>query len=151
MRVFAAAFAVGLAQSVVVLMNQACIMDTIVHGMAVLLENRSALLALLIIFVFVTLFNFLVVSGSGKAVIIMPILQPLGKILNINQQVLVLTYQYGDGITNSFWPGSSLVQLSMCGVDYGAWIKFCWKIYLSFVVSAFILIMIAHGIGYGPF
>ena len=150
-RVFAAAFAVGLAQSVVVLMNQACIMDTIVHGMAVLLENRSALLALLIIFVFVTLFNFLVVSGSGKAVIIMPILQPLGKILNINQQVLVLTYQYGDGITNSFWPGSSLVQLSMCGVDYGSWIRFCWKIYLSFIVSAFILIMVAHGIGYGPF
>ena len=150
-RVFAAAFAVGLAQSVVVLMNQACIMDTIVHGMAVLLENRSALLALLIIFVFVTLFNFLVVSGSGKAVIIMPILQPPGKILNINQQVLVLTYQYGDGITNSFWPGSSLVQLSMCGVDYGSWIRFCWKIYLSFIVSAFILIMIAHGIGYGPF
>ena len=150
-RVFAAAFAVGLAQSVVVLMNQACIMDTIVHAMSQLLENRSAILALLIIFIFVTLFNFLVVSGSGKAVIVMPILQPLGKILNINQQVLVLTYQYGDGITNSFWPGSSLVQLSMCGVDYGSWIKFCWKIYLSFIVSAFVLIMIAHGIGYGPF
>ena len=149
-RVFAAAFAVGLAQSVVVLMNQACIMDTIVHGMSQLLENRSAILALLIIFVFVTLFNFLVVSGSGKAVIIMPILQPLGKILNINQQVLVLTYQYGDGITNSFWPGSSLVQLSMCGVDYGSWIKFCWKIYLGFIVSAFVLVMIAYGIGYGP-
>lgn len=150
-RVFAAAFAVGLAQSVVVLMNQACIMDTIVHAMSQLLENRSAILALLIIFIFVTLFNFLVVSGSGKAVIIMPILQPLGKILNINQQVLVLTYQYGDGITNSFWPGSSLVQLSMCGVDYGTWIKFCWKIYLGFIVSAFVLVMIAYGIGYGPF
>ena len=150
-RVFGAAFAVGLAQSVVVLMNQACIMDTIVHGMSVLLENKGAIFALLIIFVFVTLFNFLVVSGSGKAVIIMPILQPLGKILNINQQVLVLAYQYGDGITNSFWPGSSLVQLSMCGVDYGAWIKFCWKTYLSFIVSAFILIMISYGIGYGLF
>lgn len=150
-RVFAAAFAVGLAQSVVVLMNQACIMDTIVYGMSQILENRSAILALLIIFVFVTLFNFLVVSGSGKAVIIMPILQPLGKILNINQQVLVLTYQYGDGITNSFWPGSSLVQLSMCGVDYGSWIKFCWKIYLGFIVSAFVLVMIAYGVGYGPF
>ena len=150
-RVFAAAFAVGLAQSVVVLMNQACIMDTIVHAMSQLLENRSAILALLIIFIFVTLFNFLVVSGSGKAVIVMPILQPLGKILNINQQVLVLTYQYGDGITNSFWPGSSLVQLSMCEVDYGSWIKFCWKIYLGFIVSAFVLVMIAYGIGYGPF
>lgn len=150
-RVFAAAFAVGLAQSVVVLMNQACIMDTIVHAMSMLLENKSAILALLIIFIFVTLFNFLVVSGSGKAVIVMPILQPLGEILHINQQVLVLTYQYGDGITNSFWPGSSLVQLSMCGVDYGSWLKFCWKIYLAFIVSAFVLVMIAYGIGYGPF
>ena len=135
--------AVGLAQSVVVLMNQACIMDTIVHGMSELLQNRSAILALLIIFVFVTLFNFLVVSGSGKAVIVMPILQPLGEILHINQQVLVLTYQYGDGITNSFWPGSSLVQLSMCGVDYRIWLRFCWKIYLGFIVSAFVLVMIA--------
>ncbi len=150
-RVFAAAFAVGMAQAVVVLLNQACIMDTIVHGMSILLENKSAVLALFIIFVFVTLFNFLVVSGSGKAVIIMPILQPLGDILHINQQVLVLAYQYGDGITNSFWPGSSLVQLSMCGVDYGTWIKFCWKIYLSLIVSAFILIMISYQIGYGPF
>lgn len=150
-RVFAAAFAVGLAQSVVVLMNQACIMDTIVHAMSTLLENKSAVLALLIIFVFVTLFNFLVVSGSGKAVIVMPILQPLGEILHINQQVLVLTYQYGDGITNSFWPGSSLVQLAMCGVDYGSWIRFCWKIYLSFIASAFVLVVIAYGIGYGPF
>ena len=75
-RVFAAAFAVGLAQSVVVLMNQACIMDTIVHAMSQLLENRSAILALLIIFIFVTLFNFLVVSGSGKAVIVMPHADP---------------------------------------------------------------------------
>lgn len=150
-RVFAAAFAVGLAQSVVVLMNQACIMDTIVHAMSTLLENKSAILALLIIFIFVTLFNFLVVSGSGKAVIVMPILQPLGEILHINQQVLVLTYQYGDGITNSFWPGSSLVQLSMCGVDYGSWLKFCWKIYLAFIISAFMMVMIAYGIGYGPF
>lgn len=150
-RVFAAAFAVGMAQSVVVLMNQACIMDTIVHGMSVLLENKGTFLALLIIFLFITLFNFLVVSGSGKAVIIMPILQPLGKILGINQQVLVLAYQYGDGITNSFWPGSSLVQLSMCGVDYGSWIRFCWKIYLALIVSGFILVMIAQNIGYGPF
>lgn len=132
-------------------MNQACIIDTIVHAMSQLLEHRSAILAIFVIFVFVTLFNFLVVSGSGKAVIIMPILHPLGKILNINQQVLVLTYQYGDGITNSFWPGSSLVQLSMCGVDYGSWIWFCRKIYLGFIATTFALIIIAYGIGYGSF
>ncbi|MEE0781995.1 MAG: YfcC family protein [Sellimonas sp.] len=150
-RVFGAAFAVGLAQAVMVLMNQACIMDTIVHGMSVFLENKGPFFALLTIFVFVTLFNFFVVSGSGKAVMVMPILQPLGKILHINQQVLVLTYQYGDGITNSFWPGGSLVQLSLCKVGYGAWMKFCWKIYVSMMAAAFLLVVIANQIGYGPF
>ena len=85
---------------------------------------------------------------SGQRV---PFLQPLGKILNINQQVLVLAYQYGDGITNSFWPGGALVQLSLCGVDYGSWVKFCWKIYVSMIASAFVLVMIANAIGYGPF
>ena len=126
-------------------------MDTIVHGMSVFLENKGPFFALLTIFVFVTLFNFFVVSGSGKAVMVMPILQPLGKILHINQQVLVLTYQYGDGITNSFWPGGSLVQLSLCKVGYGAWMKFCWKIYVSMMAAAFLLVVIANQIGYGPF
>ena len=31
------------------------------------------------------------------------------------------------------------------------WAKFCWKIYLSFIESAFLLIMIAHTTGLGPF
>ena len=108
-RVFSAAFAIGLANAVVALMNQAQILDTLVYHMSGFLNGKSAIVTLLIIYVFVTLFNFFVVSGSGKAVIVMPILQPLGNILHINQQVLVLAYQYGDGITNSFWPGSAMV------------------------------------------
>lgn len=150
-RVLAAAFAIGLANSVVVLMEQAQILDTLVYTMAQFLNGKNAVVTLLIIFVFVTLFNFFVVSGSGKAVIMMPILQPLGKILNINQQVLVLAYQYGDGITNSFWPGSSMVALAMCGLGYDVWLKFCWKIYAAMMVSGYILVVISHFIGYGPF
>ncbi len=150
-RVFGAAFAIGLANAVVTLMDQAQILDTLVHYMSDFLNGKSVILTLLIIYIFVTIFNFFVVSGSGKAVIVMPILQPLGGILNINQQVLVLAYQYGDGITNSFWPGSAMVALSMCGLGYGEWIRFCWKIYTSMIVAAFFLIIIANGIGYGPF
>ncbi|WP_346699050.1 hypothetical protein [Catenibacillus scindens] len=150
-RVFSAAFAIGLANAVVALMNQAQILDTLVYHMSGFLNGKSAIVTLLIIYVFVTLFNFFVVSGSGKAVIVMPILQPLGNILHINQQVLVLAYQYGDGITNSFWPGSAMVGLSMCNLGYGEWIRFCWKIYVSMMVAAFVLVIIANAIGYGPF
>ena len=150
-RVFSAAFAIGLANAVVALMNQAQILDTLVYHMSGFLNGKSVIVTLLIIYVFVTLFNFFVVSGSGKAVIVMPILQPLGNILHINQQVLVLAYQYGDGITNSFWPGSAMVGLSMCNLGYGEWIRFCWKIYVSMMAAAFVLVIIANAIGYGPF
>ena len=92
-----------------------------------LLEGKSPVITLLIIYAFVTLFNFFVSSGSGKAVVMMPILQPLGQVLGINQQVMVLAYQYGDGFTNTFWPTASLLQLSLCGMDYGHWFKFAWK------------------------
>ena len=116
-----------------------------------LLHDKSAIITLLIIFVFVTIFNFFVSSGSGKSVVVMPILKPLGEVLNINQQVMVLAYQYGDGLTNTFWPTAALLQLSLCGMDYGRWFKFAWKIYATLIVAAFILIVIANSIGYGPF
>lgn len=150
-QVLAAAFAIGLAQAVMVLLNQGQIIDTIVYYMASAFEGKSALVTLLLIFLFVTAFNFFVVSGSSKAVIMMPIMSPLGTLLGINQQVMVLTYQLGDGITNMLWPGGGLVCCSLCGLNYGKWLKMSWKIFLTMIVSAYILIVIANGIGYGPF
>ncbi len=116
-----------------------------------MLGNANRVVTLLVIYLFVTLFNFFVASGSGKAMMMMPIMRPLGEILGINQQVMVLAYQYGDGLTNTFWPTSSVAQLSLCGMDYGKWIKFAWKVYLCLIAAAFVLIVIADKIGYGPF
>lgn len=142
---------IGFSRAVSVLLTEGNITDTIIHSVAGLLEGQSPVITLLIIYVFVTLFNFFVSSGSGKAVVMMPILQPLGQVLGINQQVLVLAYQYGDGFTNTFWPTASLLQLSLCGMDYGHWFKFAWKIYACLIASGFILVVIANAIGYGPF
>ena len=142
---------IGFSRAVSVLLAEGNITDTIIHAVAGLLEGKSPVITLLIIYVFVTLFNFFVSSGSGKAVVMMPILQPLGQVLGINQQVLVLAYQYGDGFTNTFWPTASLLQLSLCGMDYGRWFKFAWKIYACLIAAGFILVVIANQIGYGPF
>ena len=150
-QVLAAALAIGMAQSVMVLLNQGQIMDTLVYYMGNALAGKSTLVTLLLIFLFVTAFNFLVVSGSGKAVMMMPIMSPLGKMLGINQQVMVLTYQLGDGITNMLWPGGGLISCSLCGLNYGTWLKMAWKTFATMIVSAYILICIANAIGYGPF
>lgn len=149
--VLTACLAIGLARSVMVLMTQANILDTVVNFMGGLLQGKSAAFTLLLIMVFVTLLNFFVVSGSGKAVIMMPILSPLGKLLNINQQVMVLTYQFGDGFTNYLWPAGALVGCSLCKLEYGSWFKFAWKALGAQIISAYVLIVIADMIHLGPF
>lgn len=150
-QVLGAAFAIALARSVMLLLNQGQIMDTIVYYMGNGLQGKSAIVTLLLIFLFVTAFNFLVVSGSGKAVMMMPIMSPLGKMLGINQQVMVLTYQLGDGLTNMLWPGGAMVCCALCGVNYVDWLKMAWKTFAAMIVSGFILIVIANAINYGPF
>ena len=149
--VLGAAFVTALARSVTVLLNQGQIMDTIVYYMGNGLQGKSPVVTLLLIFLFVTAFNFLVSSGSGKAVMMMPIMSPLGKMLGINQQVMVLTYQLGDGLTNQLWPAGGMVACSLCGVEYGDWLKACWKTFLTMLIAGFILIVIANAIDYGPF
>ena len=143
--------ALGLARAVMVLLTQSQILDTMVHYMGNAMTGKSAVVTLLLVFIFVTLFNFLVASGSGKALIFMPILGPLGKVLGINQQVMVLAYQLGDGLTNSFWPGGGLVTSSLCGVDYGKYMKLIWKTVLLMIAAAFVMIVIANAMDYGPF
>lgn len=149
--VLGAAFVIALARTVTVLLNQGQIMDTIVYYMGNGLQGKSPILTLLLIFLFVTAFNFLVSSGSGKAVMMMPIMSPLGKMLGINQQVMVLTYQLGDGLTNQLWPTGGMVSCALCGVDYGTWLKACWKTFLTMLIAGFILIVVADAIDYGPF
>ena len=149
--VIAPTMVIGFSRAVSVLLTEGNITDTIIHSVSNLLAGKSPVLTLLIIYAFVTLFNFFVSSGSGKAVVIMPILQPLGQVLGINQQVMVLAYQYGDGFTNTFWPTASLLQLSLCGMDYGHWFKFAWKIYVCLIAAGFALVVVANQIGYGPF
>lgn len=150
-RVLGPALAIGFANSVMVLLNKANIMDTLVYYMGNALQGKSPMITLLIIYIFVTALNFFVVSGSGKAVMMMPILSPLGQMLGINQQVMVLTYQLGDGLTNYLWPAGCIVGCTLCGLDYGKWFRFAIKSIGTMMIAAYILIVVANAIGYGPF
>ncbi|SCZ78581.1 YfcC family protein [Acidaminobacter hydrogenoformans] len=148
-----AALAIGFARSVVLLMNQAKIVDTAVHGLASSLQGQSAIVTLLLVFLSVVAFNFFVVSASGKAMMLMPILGPLAQILKINQQVMVTLYQFGDGISNQLWPtsGALMAGLAMVKIDFKAWFKYVWKLQIVLHIAAFILVYIAHLTNYGPF
>lgn len=151
-RLLPTGLAIGFARSVMILMDQAKIIDTAVHALSNALSNTGTVLTLLVLFLAVIFFNFFVVSGSGKAVILMPIMGPLGNILGINKQIMVVVYQFGDGFTNYLWPtsGGLMAALGMSNVNYADWIKFSFKLFILLHFAAFILIVIAQYIGLGP-
>ena len=63
----------------------------------------------------------------------------------------MLTYQMGDGLTNTLWPAGAAVACSLCGIDYGKWFRFAIKAIGTMMVAAYVLIIIANAIDYGPF
>lgn len=152
-RLLPAALAIGLARSVMVLMNQAKIVDTAIFKLSEVLQGKGSLMILFLVYVAVIVFNFFVISGSGKAVILMPILGPLGQLVNINQQIMVLLYNYGDGFTNYIWPtsGGLMAGLSLSNVEWQEWAKFSWKLFSLLSLIAFGFIVFAHYIKLGPF
>ena len=64
---------------------------------------------------------------------------------------MVLTYQLGDGLTNYLWPAGAAVACALCGIDFGKWFRFAIKAIGTMMVAAYILIIVANAINYGPF
>lgn len=139
---------IGLANAVILIMQQGMIIDTAVQAMAGLLEGKSPIITLLLVYLAITVFNFFIVSGPGKAVILMPILSPLASLLNINQQVITLTFCYADGLTNYLYPtsGAMLAGMMLAGLDYPKWLKFYAPLCVLLMVVAFIIILAANDV-----
>ena len=149
--VLTAGFVIGMARSIMIVLEKGEIVDTFVYYMGQMLEGKGPAFTILLLFVFVTILNFFVDSGSGKAVMMMPIMSPLGKILGINQQVMVLTYQFGDGFTDYLWPAGALVPCQLCGLKYDVWVKFSARAMTIQLAAGYIMVLIAHYINLGPF
>lgn len=147
------AFVIGIARSIAVVLTDAMVMDTIIMYLArfvVVLPSQIASVGILIV---TTLFNGVIASGSGKAVIALPIMLPLADITEVTRQTTILAYQLGDGITNILWPASGyfMAALAIGQISYRKWIKWALPLLVIWLIIAAIIVVVASYIGYGPF
>ncbi len=144
-----AAMMIGLARGILVVLREGCIIDTVVYGMSVPLSYMPSWLAAECMLIIQTLLNFLVPSGSGQAVISMPIMAPLSDLLGISRQVAVLCFQFGDGLSNIVWPTASTpILAALAGVKLERWWKWMIPLFLILVLTQMILVAIAMFIGW---
>lgn len=147
------AMMMGMAGVITQVMTDGNIMDTIIYAISSVIKGCPNVLAAALMVPVQTLINFFIGSGSGQAAATMPIMGPLGDIVGISQQSVVLAFQAGDGFTNLFWPtgGTMMAGIAMAGVKYDKWVKYIWKLIAIWTVMAMIMCAISVLINYGPF
>ena len=144
-----AALVVGVARGIVVVMADASILDTLVHATASVLEGMPPLVGAEGMFVFQTVLNLFVPSGSGQAAVTMPLMAPLADLLGITRQTAVFAFQCGDGLSNMIIPtsGTLMAMLLMAKVPYDRWVRFALPLFLqlSLVAALFLAAAVLRG------
>ncbi|ARD76185.1 YfcC family protein [Staphylococcus xylosus] len=140
------AIIVGLARSIAVVLEDGKIMDTIVHGLGSIIDGTTPTIAIIGMYAVQMLINFIISSGSGQALVTMPIMAPLADMLGITRQTAVLAFQLGDGFTHIFYPTSGyfMAALAIGGVSYTKWIRFFFPLFIIWVVISIITLIIAQ-------
>ncbi|MBS5316177.1 MAG: YfcC family protein [Clostridiales bacterium] len=145
-----AAIMLGFARSIVILAENAGIIDTILFHLAQVLGSISGMLASYLMLPVQMFINFFISSGSGQAALTMPILAPLGDLIGISRQLTVLIFQLGDGFSNAMFPTSGILIacIGVAGIPYAKWLK--WILPLQGVLFALgiAFITIAQVIGW---
>lgn len=136
---------IGFARAIYVVLEQGRIVDTIVYGLFTPVAELPVALSALGMMVAHALVHVPVPSVSGQAVLTMPMLVPLSDLMGLSRQVVVLTYQFGAGLTDLITPtnGALMAILAAGGVEFQAWIKFALKWYLALFALGGVAVLIA--------
>ena len=141
--ILSAALVVGLASGIIFILKDGHVIDTILYGLTRSLASLGEVASLGAMYVFQTLLNIVMPSGSAKAALTMPIMAQFADLINVSRQTTVLAFQFGDGFTNMLTPTSGVLigVLGMARIPYGTWLKWVWKFIVALIIIGFILML----------
>jgi uncharacterized ion transporter superfamily protein YfcC len=141
---------IGLASSVEIILRDSLVLDTVIHDLAGWVEGKSSIVVAQGMVLIEVVLDVLIPSTSGKAVISMPLLGPIGTLAGVTPQTTVLAFLFGNGLTNMITPtsGMLLAYLATGGVAYGQWIRFIGPLVGVLFVLSMIVMAIAVIIRY---
>lgn len=136
----------ALARSIVIIATNGHILDTFLHAMTQSVGNLHPILASQAMFVIQTVLNFFIASGSGQAVLTMPIMIPLGDLVNVSRQTVILAYQFGEGWGNPIIPTAPVTMgaLALAGISYPMWVKWFVRLEIILITLSLLLLIPAY-------
>lgn len=141
------------ARSILYVMEEAMIIDTIIAFLSQFVTGHSPSITGVLLLIMQSIINFFIPSGSGQAAITIPIVVPLADMAGVTRQVGVLASQFGDGFSNYIIPtnGSLIAILMVAGIPYKKWVKFFFPLFIIIMLISIVLVLVAVSFNYGPF
>lgn len=150
---FFAAMVMIFARAILQVLEDALVIDTIISFLSNFVIGHSAMVTGNLMLYMQSVINFIIPSGSGQALITMPIMVPLADMGGVTRQVAALASQFGDGFSNFMYPtnGSLIAILMSAGIPYTKWFKFFFPLFIIIMLTSSVLVSIAVSINLGPF
>ena len=141
--ILSAALVVGLASGIIFILRDGKIIDTILYGLTCSLAETGEVASVGVMYIFQTLLNLIMPSGTAKAALTMPIMSQFADLINVSRQTTVLAFQFGDGFTNMITPTSGVLIacIGVAKIPYATWVKWVWKFILALILIGFLLIL----------
>ncbi|MEO1076768.1 MAG: TIGR00366 family protein [Bacteroidota bacterium] len=146
----ATALIIGLARGILIVLQDAQVIDTILFALASAVGDFGPAVAASVMYGVQTAINFFVPSGSGQAALTMPLMAPLADLVGVSRQTAVLAFQMGDGFTNLIIPTSAVLMgaLSLADVPWQTWARWILPLQLLLFAMGVVVLVIAVSIGW---
>jgi uncharacterized ion transporter superfamily protein YfcC len=141
---------IGLARGILIVLQDAQAIDSILYVLARALEGTTSAGAAMTMFAVQTVINFFVPSGSGQAALTMPLMAPLADLVGVSRQTAVLAFQMGDGFTNMIIPTSAVLMglLTLARIPWTTWARWVLPLQVALFVLGMIALNVAVSTGY---
>ncbi|MBR4290642.1 MAG: YfcC family protein [Oscillospiraceae bacterium] len=141
--IFPAVLMILMASSIRYTLEEAKILDTILHEAVVLAQQLPGWAVILFIYLIVLIMNFFIPSGSAKAFMLIPLIVPMAQVFGLSAQLCVVAFAFGDGFSNVFYPTNPalLIALGLADVSYQDWFRWSAKFQiLNLILTGMVLI-----------
>ena len=142
------ALVVGVSRSILLVMQDAMIIDSIVYYLSNSLEGANTYIAAVGMVFVQNIIDFFIPSSSAQAATTMPIMVPLGELLGLSPQISVLALQLGAGFSDLFWPTAVATSCGVMRVPFNKWYKFVGKLFIIHLTLQAVAMIVAVAINY---
>jgi uncharacterized ion transporter superfamily protein YfcC len=141
--IVSASLVVGFAGGIIAILTDGQIIDTVLHSLSGALKGANQISAITIMYLFQSVLNLVITSGSAKAALTIPIMAEFSDIVGLTRQATIVAFQFGAGFTDMIAPTSGVLigVLGMARIPYVKWLKWIMPILLILIIIGFLLLI----------